>query len=643
MNEEFEFEAFDEQPFFFETEEEAESLRRGRMPSRRFVPGRGTRGRRKTFSQRPVIGQRFNPRFPIRFPVRAVVRPPVWPGLLTPTYPLPLEPYPVDPPDRPPRWGNRPSGPSGAGRAPEPADTPMDDEPVSGTSHPDMPQNPPDSASAPDAVGVAPAGVEGPGPEDPSVPADSPNDASEYYLGFESDAPSSSSSTTFIPTPVENPGGGRIKNKRPPDRTDVVNVRGVGQRQIPLHRLAASALEALINAARADGLAEPLLRPVSGFRDPARQARLWQAALARYGSPQEARKWVAPPGGSAHQSGRAIDFYLGGRNASNNVAQLRTLPAYRWLVANARRFGFYPYQREPWHWEYNPPVAAGNQEFSREFYGASAFESEFEVNISKVENRGRRNLERGVLVRRTIPVTLRCDNPRDLILAPTIAAEGGYDSVNLYDRGILSWGIMQSTAHLGGLQGLLGFIKQNNPNAFRRHFGRVGLDVVNGQFVYQGRPVLIGPNSTQLRLLFRGRAERGAYDEQVISQWATVFALAGRDPVVQELQQQYARLAVDRSLNSPHKLLHGRSPRELLGNELVGLCTFFSLRINNPRQAYMDLQRAVTQAGGAQAGAPQIAAAFARVLSSSSFNGGRWSQRAAAVPAAMNRARARCR
>ena len=28
---------------------------------------------------------------------------------------------------------------------------------------------------------------------------------------------------------------------------------------------------------------------------------------------------------------------------------------YRWLVANAGRFGFVPYVYEPWHWEYVQP------------------------------------------------------------------------------------------------------------------------------------------------------------------------------------------------------------------------------------------------------------------------------------------------
>jgi LAS superfamily LD-carboxypeptidase LdcB len=43
---------------------------------------------------------------------------------------------------------------------------------------------------------------------------------------------------------------------------------------------------------------------------------------------------------------------------------MRDTPAYRWLVAHAERFGFYPYDLEPWHWEYNPPheVSAGARE-----------------------------------------------------------------------------------------------------------------------------------------------------------------------------------------------------------------------------------------------------------------------------------------
>jgi hypothetical protein len=161
---------------------------------------------------------------------------------------------------------------------------------------------------------------------------------------------------TFRPTAAETPGGGRIRDKHDPAPGDLVTVRGVNG-PVQLHRLAAQAWAALADAARAAGLREPLLLPVSGYRSSARQARLYQSALCRYGTPELARRWVAPPGSSAHQSGRAIDFYLGGRNASSNVAALRRTPAYLWLAGHAEIFGFYPYQAEPWHWEYNPPAS----------------------------------------------------------------------------------------------------------------------------------------------------------------------------------------------------------------------------------------------------------------------------------------------
>lgn len=46
----------------------------------------------------------------------------------------------------------------------------------------------------------------------------------------------------------------------------------------------------------------------SGYRSPERQAQLFNAAVAKYGSPDAARKWVAPPGHSMHNSGLAADL-----------------------------------------------------------------------------------------------------------------------------------------------------------------------------------------------------------------------------------------------------------------------------------------------------------------------------------------------
>jgi LAS superfamily LD-carboxypeptidase LdcB len=190
------------------------------------------------------------------------------------------------------------------------------------------------------------------------------NDESDYETAATNRCPA------FNPVAVENPGGGRVKDKRIPRRADIVSVKGAFHPGVPLHRLTAAALKALVCAARADGIKSPLLLPTgsrSGFRDPKQQAQAWQRALKKYGSPEKANKWVAKPGSSAHQSGRAIDFYLGASNSSGNVGTLRTTPAYKWMVANASRFGFYPYPNEPWHWEYNPPASGQSELFSGKY------------------------------------------------------------------------------------------------------------------------------------------------------------------------------------------------------------------------------------------------------------------------------------
>jgi hypothetical protein len=62
---------------------------------------------------------------------------------------------------------------------------------------------------------------------------------------------------------------------------------------------------------------------------------------------------------SAHRTGLAMDIYLGsapgfGPDSAADANRLyisRGAP-YRWLVANAGRFGFVNYAFEPWHWEW---------------------------------------------------------------------------------------------------------------------------------------------------------------------------------------------------------------------------------------------------------------------------------------------------
>jgi hypothetical protein len=95
-----------------------------------------------------------------------------------------------------------------------------------------------------------------------------------------------------------------------------------GQRMRPDVALA---FDRMSTAARRDGVA---LIVASGFRTNAEQAALFAA----HPDP----KWVAPPGTSLHRLGTELD--------------LGPASAYRWLAANAPRFGFtLRYSWEPWH------------------------------------------------------------------------------------------------------------------------------------------------------------------------------------------------------------------------------------------------------------------------------------------------------
>lgn len=86
------------------------------------------------------------------------------------------------------------------------------------------------------------------------------------------------------------------------------------------------------------------LRIMSAYRSPERQAQLWDDALVKYGSPEAARKWVAPPGNSKHNHGQAVDLRFLGDDAQ------------KWVHANAAQYGLaFPMAHEPWHIE---PVGA---------------------------------------------------------------------------------------------------------------------------------------------------------------------------------------------------------------------------------------------------------------------------------------------
>jgi uncharacterized protein YcbK (DUF882 family) len=92
---------------------------------------------------------------------------------------------------------------------------------------------------------------------------------------------------------------------------------------------------------------EKFLRIVSAYRSQEYQNQL------RAKSPNSGRAALALH--SPHNTGQALDLYVGGEPVTtkdaNRLLQSKT-PVYRWLVKNARKFGFQPYFYEPWHWEY---------------------------------------------------------------------------------------------------------------------------------------------------------------------------------------------------------------------------------------------------------------------------------------------------
>lgn len=125
-----------------------------------------------------------------------------------------------------------------------------------------------------------------------------------------------------------------------------------------LRRDVLEAYRRMVAAARAEVpavAADPeLLQIFSGFRDPEADA----ARCAAQGNCDGLRRAVCSP----HRTGTAVDLYVGqapGLGVDNTSFASRSYmaqgPTYRWLVANAGRFGFVPYVFEPWHWEWVGP------------------------------------------------------------------------------------------------------------------------------------------------------------------------------------------------------------------------------------------------------------------------------------------------
>jgi len=94
-------------------------------------------------------------------------------------------------------------------------------------------------------------------------------------------------------------------------------------------------LKKAIAAAKADGIT---IRITSARRSAAKQQRLLNEAIRKYGSYTAATRWVLPPKYSAHVLGKAVD--------------IGPAAAMTWLNRNGWRYGVCRrYDNEPWHFE----------------------------------------------------------------------------------------------------------------------------------------------------------------------------------------------------------------------------------------------------------------------------------------------------
>ena len=155
--------------------------------------------------------------------------------------------------------------------------------------------------------------------------------------------------TTRPPTPTTRPPTVTTRPPSPPSGTvtwaDVTSVGGIW-----VHKSIASQVQALLNAGNAAGLN---LRG-GGFRDSAAQVATRRANCGPtyydiYEKPSnQCSPPTARPGRSMHERGLAIDFTSNGALITS-----RSSAAFRWLQANASRYGLYNLPSEPWHWSTN--------------------------------------------------------------------------------------------------------------------------------------------------------------------------------------------------------------------------------------------------------------------------------------------------
>jgi hypothetical protein len=131
--------------------------------------------------------------------------------------------------------------------------------------------------------------------------------------------------------------------------SELVAVHGQGKHK--LNHFAKDSFVQMHKDALQDGVKLVIL---ASDRSPARAK---QNAL-RAGNPTAVAKF------SAHTLGLAVDLQMSqdsqkyaeiSTRPMQNVVNMHESPVHKWMFLHGAAYGWYPYQNEPWHWEYNPP------------------------------------------------------------------------------------------------------------------------------------------------------------------------------------------------------------------------------------------------------------------------------------------------
>ncbi len=166
---------------------------------------------------------------------------------------------------------------------------------------------------------------------------------------FTSSAPSSAREITVSAVPAESgnvpsdPYGGSVLA---PGESDGIIIEGnrpsVFDADHPaIGKLDGAILEA-VQRAMSDASDQGVeLFITAGWRSAALQDKLFQDAVAKYGSEDDAARWVATADTSMHVSGQAVDF--------------GPMTSVDWLAGNGWRYGLCQvYANETWHFESRP-------------------------------------------------------------------------------------------------------------------------------------------------------------------------------------------------------------------------------------------------------------------------------------------------